>query len=270
MTPRAVIAERRGSGMPVVLVHGNGVDHRVLLDVDDALALPGLERIHLDLPGFGDAAPLPAPGGLPELADDLAEAVAELTGAGRFAIVGQSLGGLLARDVAARLRERCAGIALLAPVVDSDRSHRTVPAHEVLDEDAELVAELDASDADEYLPLAVLRTRDNWERFRAAILPGIRAADPGAMAALGDRYTLPELPDDRLAGFDSPVLIVAGRQDAIVGYEDQWRLAQRLPHATYAVLDRAGHNIVVDQPVVVRDLLAGWARDVLASEARRT
>ncbi len=44
MTCGAVIAERRGSGMPVVLEHGNGVDHRVLLDVVDALDPPELER----------------------------------------------------------------------------------------------------------------------------------------------------------------------------------------------------------------------------------
>lgn len=269
MTPGPVVAERRGSGLPVVLVHGNGVDHRVLLDVDDALDLPGIERIHLDLPGFGRAPALPTPGGLPELAASLAEAVAGILGGRRFAVVGQSLGGLLARDTAARLRRQCAGIALLAPVVDSDRSRRTLPAHEVLEEDPGFVAELDPADADDYLPLAVIRTRDNWERFRTAVLPGIRSSDPEAVAALAARYTLPELPDDRLDGFDGPVLIIAGRQDAVVGFEDQWRLAQRLPHATFALLDRAGHNIEVDAPDAVHALVRDWAAQVEAAHADR-
>ena len=45
-----------GSGLPVVAIHGNGVDHRLLLSLDDALAeAGGLERWYVDLPGFGSS-----------------------------------------------------------------------------------------------------------------------------------------------------------------------------------------------------------------------
>lgn len=45
---------REGEGLAVVAIHGNGVDHRILKAFDDALEQAGgLERIYLDLPGFG-------------------------------------------------------------------------------------------------------------------------------------------------------------------------------------------------------------------------
>ena len=45
---------REGEGLAVVAIHGNGVDHRILKAFDDVLEqADGLERIYLDLPGFG-------------------------------------------------------------------------------------------------------------------------------------------------------------------------------------------------------------------------
>ncbi len=84
------------------------------------------------------------------------------------------------------------------------------------------------------------------------------------MAHLAREYALPELPDERLDAFDRPVLIVTGRQDSVVGVEDQWALAQRLPRATYAMLDRAGPNLSIDAPDAVRALLRDWAAQVAA------
>lgn len=253
-------AIRLGSGTPIVLVHGNGVDHRIMLELDDAFAAAEQwERIYLDLPGFGGTPALDAPGGLPEVADWLDHTVGELVGDKPFAVVGASLGALLARDLVARRIDQCLGFALLAPVVDSVRANRTVPPASVLVTDAELLASLDAQDATDYAELAVIQSPDNWERFNRALIPGIRAADPRAMDQLAANYALPALPDDALAGFPRPVLIATGKQDHVVGFEDQWALAQRFPRATYAMIDAAGHNLHIDQPDAVRALLQHWA-----------
>ena len=247
----------------MLFVHGNGVDHRMMLALDAAFAGSGpWGRLYVDLPGFGATPALDAPGGLPQLADWLDEAVGEMLGSAPFAVVGTSLGGLLARDLVARRPHQCIGMALLAPVVDSVREHRLVPPHAVLVEDAALIAGLSGADAMAYAELAVVQSRENWERFRRSVLPGLRAADVRAMARLEKNYALPTLPDDRLAGFDRPMLIVTGRQDAVVGYQDQWALAQRFPRATYALLDEAGHNLEIDQPDLVHAHLARWAQQM--------
>ncbi|WBU38100.1 alpha/beta fold hydrolase [Homoserinibacter sp. YIM 151385] len=251
---------RRGRGTPLLFVHGNGVDHRVHLELDELFEeLGGWERIHVDLPGFGRTPALGEPGGLPELADWLAAALPELVGDAEYAVLGSSLGGLLARDLVARDPGRCLGMALLVPVVDAVRARRTLPPPVVLRADPELLASLDPEDAAEYAEMAVEQSREGWERFARAVLPGVRAADEGAMRRLGEHYELAPLPDAGWGGFARPVLIVAGRQDAVVGFEDQERVASMFPAARLAVLDRAGHNIHLDQPERVRALLAEWA-----------
>lgn len=254
---------RRGQGLPLVFVHGNGVDHRLLLELDDVFDQAGeWERIYFDLPGFGRTPPMRGRGGLPDLADWLDDAVGRLIGSTPFAVLGNSLGGLLARDLVARRRRQCVGLALLAPVVDPVRERRVLPEGGAVIEDSGLLRSLPARDAEAYAELAVVQSLENWERFRRAALPGIRAADGQAMQRIGDLYELPVSPDEALDGFERPVLIVVGKQDAIVGYEDQWALSQRFGRATYAALDQAGHNVHLDQPHVVRTLLGDWLRRV--------
>lgn len=250
---------RRGAGIPLIFVHGNGVDHRLLLELDDVFASSNsYERIYLDLPGFGQTPPLPGRGGLPDLADWLQEVVDTLIGATPFAVLGNSLGGLLALDVVARRQQQCLGIAMLAPVVDPTRDHRALPDKGVVTEDPVLLRELSPHDADAYAEMAVVQSAAGWERFRRAALPGIRAADEEAMRRLDLLYTLGVSPDDLLDGFDRPTLIVAGKNDTIVGFEDQWALARRFARATYVALDLAGHNVHLDQPLAVRALLHDW------------
>ena len=257
---------RRGTGVPIVFLHGNGVDHRLLLGLDEVFESDGRwDRIYLDLPGFGATPALPAPGGLTDIADWVDETVSALVGDRPFAVVGASMGGLLARDLAARHPQQCLGLALLAPVVDPVHANRRVPEPVVLLEDPSLIASLDPDDATDYTQLAVVQSPDNWQRFRTAALPGLRAADIDAMDRLARRYVLDRTPDTRLAGFDRPVLIVTGLQDAVVGFEDQDALARLFVRPTLVALDHAGHNVHLDQPDAVRALLTTWAAQVLSA-----
>jgi pimeloyl-ACP methyl ester carboxylesterase len=252
---------RRGEGRPVVLVHGNGVDHRLLLPLDRAFEQAGgWERIYVDLPGFGQTPRLPEPGGIQELADWLAELIPVIVGDRDFALVGSSLGGLLARHLAARNPQQVLGMALLATVVDPAHNRRILPEPVVPISDDELLSSLDPDDRVEYEPMAVSQSPENWQRFRDHALPGIRAADPVAATRLAEAYELREVPEQPDSVFDRPVLIVTGRHDTVVGYRDHARLLDHYPHATYAVLDRAGHNVHLDQPDAVHALLRDWLR----------
>lgn len=58
--------------------------------------------------------------------------------------------------------------------------------------------------------------------------------------------------------FHRPTLIVAGRQDSSVGYADAWRLVDRYPRATFAVLDRAGHALPHEQGPLLGALVEEW------------
>lgn len=263
-TPAYVV--RRGQGAPVLFLHGSGVDHRLLLVLDEIFQEEsGWERIFIDLPGFGGTPALPGAGGLPDLADWIDTWVDEVVGRRRFAIVANSLGGFLARELLARRPNQVSGLALLAPVVDPCEERRRTPDRHVVHEDDLFMATLNAADATAFGSMAVTQTRASWELFRLAALPGIRAADRAAVHRLESEYYLDgRAPEERFGEFTGPTLIVAGRQDHVVGYEDQLRLAQSYPRSTVAVLDRAGHNVHLDQPAMVAALLREWQAQAAA------
>lgn len=126
--------EGNDDGLPVVFVHGMGVDHRSLMMLDKAFdGNDSIRRIYLDLPGFGRTPALPEHAcGLPEMADWLQTAIDGLVGkAAPFAMVGNSMGGALVREVLAREPRRVAGMALIAPVVDPQHTGRHVAEHVV-------------------------------------------------------------------------------------------------------------------------------------------
>lgn len=255
---------RHGRGHPLVLLHGNAVDHRLLLPLDHALDRAGWERIYLDLPGCGRTAPLDPPGGLAELVAWLGGVLPTVVGHEPYALIGNSLGGLLARSLVAADPGGVLGLALLCPVVDPVHARRRVPEQVVLERDDALLARLEPADRADYTAMAVIQSPQNWRAFRDHALPGVRAANLRAMARLARAYELPAAPEDPDFRFTRPTTVITGRQDHVVGFEDQERLLTHYPTATLHVLDRAGHNAHLDQPDQVAAHLSEWLESVSA------
>jgi pimeloyl-ACP methyl ester carboxylesterase len=90
--------QRRGSGPPLVLIHGIGSQWQVWEPVIDGLAAER-DVIAVDLPGFGESLPIDgAAPSIPELARSVARFVAEL-GVERPHVAGNSLGGAVALEL---------------------------------------------------------------------------------------------------------------------------------------------------------------------------
>lgn len=256
-----------GPGTPtLVLLHGFTADHRLLLTaVEDAFAdRPGWRRVYLDLPGMG-ASP---PSGVESTDDVLArvrEAVDRLV-PGPYAVMGESYGGYLARGLVAGEPDRVRGVALVCPVIEPEHERRDVPEHRVLVRDADLLRDVGAAalDADE---IGVVQTPQTWRRTQAEVDPGVAAADPETVRRVSSRYagTFPVEP----RRYDGPALFLLGRQDAVTGYRDAWRLLEHYPRATFAVLDRAGHNLQIEQPALFTSLVGEWLDRVTEATADR-
>jgi pimeloyl-ACP methyl ester carboxylesterase/N-acetylglutamate synthase-like GNAT family acetyltransferase len=256
----------RGSGTPVLLVHGWSVDHRIMLPLERSFVRHRFawERVYVDLPGHGAS---PADASI-TTADDVAAAldafVDERFGDRPFAVVGSSFGGVLARRLVARRPSQLLGVALLCPSAEPVE-HRALPEREVRVHDEALLASLDPADRAEYEPMAVVQSPETWALFRDFVLPGLRAADQGLAARVGDRPAVSWRPEDAFDRFDRPALMVLGRQDQVVGWQDQLEIAPSYTRMTVAVLDGAGHNAHLEHPAEVRALLRGWL-DALAME----
>ncbi len=253
-----------GAGTPLVLIHGFEVDHRVLLPLEPTLrAAGGWRRIYLDLPGTAGT----AIGDVAGTGDVVAAVEAEIAariGDEPFAILGNSFGGMIARQVAHDLRPRVLGLATLAGVFVPEHERRTVPARTVLVTDSAALA-VAGSAADSYAEMAVVQSVDNARAFLEHVHPGLVAADSAGLERIAARYALECEPEDAQPDpFTQPSLFVTAKQDQVVGYQDAWARYEHYPRATFVALDAAGHNVHLDQPSLTAALIAEWLTRIRA------
>jgi pimeloyl-ACP methyl ester carboxylesterase len=249
--------EAVGEGRPIVMLHGLPADHRLPLHhLEPVFAgRPGWRRIYLDLPGMGQS-PIGDVASLDDMLEVVLEAVDGLTAGERFALAGVSFGGYLARGVLARRASRLDGLLLWTPAVRMGDGSR-LPPFQVLEQDPSVVAAV-ADDERLWLSVAVVQTAETLEAFRAAVKPGILAADRDALRRL--RQPLALSPANLSLGepFGGPSLVLTARQDNLCGYLDAWDLLDDLPRATFAVLDRAGHGVAEERKPLFRVLVDDW------------
>ncbi|WP_305783207.1 alpha/beta fold hydrolase [Symbioplanes lichenis] len=251
-----MFAHETGSGTPVVLLHGFGLDHRSLLPLDPAFARSGpWRRVYLDLPG-ATGTPAGAISSAQEVADAVTDEIRARLGDEPFAVLGNSFGGMIARHVAHALRPQVLGLATVAGVFVAPRAERAVPPRTVLHRAPEIEPLLGAHLAT-YREDAVVESAADARAFLDHVLPGIEGADQDALGRIAQRYALDREPEDA-APFVQPSLHITGRQDDVVGWSDAWRRVGHYPRASFAVLDAAGHNIVSEQRELCCALIADW------------
>lgn len=263
--------ETAGSGFPIIMLHGYSPDHRLMQGCMEPLFAqrPGWQRIYFDLPGMGQTPVTEQLTSTDEMLEVVLEFLDVVLGGQSFLLVGQSYGGYLSLGVLQRKFAQVAGMALICPVVIGERTQRDRPPRTVLVEDANLMASLPAADAKEFGVFAVVQDASTWQRFREEILPGMRIADEAFLQRLNQQYSYSFDVDALPQPFSGPVVILAGRQDHIVGYRDAWHLLDSYPRATFAVLDRAGHNLQLEQPQLFNVLLGEWLDRVQESSKRQ-
>lgn len=256
-----------GTGTPVLAIHGWTTDHRLMTGFMEpffarrAAARPGgrsYRRLYPDLPGMGQTEITEKYRGSDDMLDAVQGFVDHMIGDEPFIVVGESYGGYLARAVAGSRPEQVLGLCLVCPIGNEARhSKRTLPPHTVIAADSELMAGLPPADAAAFGELAVVQSPETLRRFREEIAPGLALADDEGLVRVARRYELSTAPETG-APFERPALIVTGRQDDNTGYADVYALLEHYPRATFAVLDRAGHNLQLEQPELLDGLLDEW------------
>lgn len=253
---------RRGSGAPLVLLHGVGSQRQMWEPVLDRLARER-DVIAVDLPGFGDSPVLCERPTVEALARAVAGWLDEL-GVAQPHAAGNSLGGGVALELArlGRARSVCvlspAGFGTLREgrwsrfLLESSRR-----AARLLDPVAELV---NGGPARRTLAYWHLVARP-WRIPPAAAVGAMRnlARSPGFEA------TLAALADHRFEGASTPcpVTVAWGEHDRLLLFRRQSARARRiLPHARHVTLHGCGHVPTWDDPEqVAQVLLEASARD---------
>ncbi len=181
----------------------------------------------------------------------------------RFALIGFSLGAIVALEVLAQAPERIERLALLgcsARAMSADKAEArraTLPIAERGGTTTYIDAVWDAS-------VPAHRRDDTGLRSQ---LHAMAADTP--MPAFRDQIEIAIQRVDsrpRLGSVDMPVLVACGAEDRVFPAELSAEIAEAIPGATLAIVPRAGHYLTLDQPDEMARLLREW----LARPARAT
>jgi pimeloyl-ACP methyl ester carboxylesterase len=259
----------------VVCLHGLGANKTSFFETVAALA--GDCTVHaIDLPGFGSSGkPLRARYDAPWFAE-AALGYLDATGMGAAHLIGNSMGGRIAIEVAFRAPERVESLSLLAPSMAWRRRRELVPLVRLLRPELASIPH----------PLRAATVRAQfWSLFARPERLDPAAADIAAdeflrtyrsragrvafFAALRNIYLdEPHGVDgfwSRLADLRPPALFVWGDEDRLVPAEFARHVAEALPSARQVVLDECGHAPQVELPEQTGKLI----REHVAAVARR-
>ena len=228
----------------------------------------GWRRFYPNLPGMGGtpgADWITSQDQMLEVALGFLDAVAP---GERFALAGASYGGYLGRGVIHARRAQLDGAFLWTPLVETDPARMALPAHQIFERDPDALASL-APDETLWTQVSVAQTQAMLAAFRAAVKPGFQAADHAFLARVRQHYAFSFDVDSLPEPCPAPVLLLAGRQDAMCGYREAWKLLDNFPRGTFAVLDRAGHGLASEQQTVFRALVNEWLDRVEEYAAQR-
>ncbi len=243
--------EEHGSGVPLVALHGGGVDHREIeAAIEAVIPAAGYRRIYPDLPGMGGTTTY----GL-TCNDDVVALLADFiasVGAGPVMLLAHSYGAYLARGVAAQRPDLVLGLGLLCAVGAGSGS---APDHEVVRQDADAYDELEPAQHAGFDEYFVVRTAATARRYRDHVVPGTTLVDETSLGrVVSGGWTI----DMGSGTFSAPTLIAVGRRDSVAGYAGATELLDHYPRATLAVVDDAGHALMHERPELLGALIGDW------------
>ena len=240
-----------GGAPPLMLLPGTLCDRRVFAPM--LAHMPGVEALTPSL--------LPGTSTAEVAARLLAEAPP------RFALLGFSLGGIVAMEMAAAAPERIAGLALIAA-----NFRAAPPATHAPRREAALAAQasgLHGHVRDTLWPLYVGRTAQDRHDLREAVLEMAGAFRADAYAAQTEIALSRADRREALRTLAAPMLVLGGEEDVLCPPAVLRQLADALPFSRLAVLPGCGHFAVLEAPGEVASQVSVWLAEVRSCQTSK-
>lgn len=157
------------------------------------------------------------------------------------------------------------GLLLICPVAEQETLGDKGAHFQVFDKDDILLSRQTKEDRNyfESEGINALQNRRVWERFKEEVLPGLKIADQSFLENdLGQHVSFSFNADALEKPYMKPTLMLTGRQDSIVGYQDLWKIIGIYPRASFVLLDRAGHNLQIEQDILFSETVKEWLNRV--------
>ncbi|MBP3267936.1 MAG: alpha/beta hydrolase [Ruminococcus sp.] len=250
----------KGDGRPVLFLHGWGMDKRLMTGCFEPVfkEFDDYRRFYIDLPGMGAS-----------IAGDIVNSDGMLEAVSAFAVdvigepcivAGESYGGLIARGFINKCTDMTAGLILLCPCVIPGVRQGRVETLAVMERDDKFLSTLTKAQYDSFTYMNVVLTRPVYEHYMRDIQPAIDIQDRHFLDEVLDGAFTCDV-DDVSVPYDQPCLIIAGKQDSEVGYKDQFDLMRNFRNSTYCALNKAGHNLQIEQPELFQGIVKSWLAD---------
>ncbi|MDH5718533.1 MAG: alpha/beta hydrolase [Spirochaetia bacterium] len=250
--------EDRGSGLPVVFIHGFPLRSDMWQPQIDFLSSNGFRVITPDLRGFGKSEYAPVKK-ISDFSDDVAALLDHLK-IKQAVIAGMSMGGYVLFDFLDRYKEKAKAAIFIVTRAASDnekgKEKRTSLAEKTLAGAHKLAADifnpvLFADETYEKNPELVTMVY-NWA---STTNPKIIANSSIAMRERKD-YT-PEL-----SNFNLPALVIGGSDDRTISNENSKIIANGMPNAKLEIIPKSGHMANLENPGAFNKVILNFLKSL--------
>jgi 3-oxoadipate enol-lactonase len=255
--------EVQGSGEPVLLIMGFTAHSMLWMMQVPALA-QRFQVITFDNRGAGRSAVPPGPYTTRQMADDAA-ALLDHLGIARAHVVGWSMGGMIAQELALAYPQKVNRLVLLASLARAEQYADAWLRY--MEQAAQLVGagSLDragfALNTMPWLYTASFMTRPEMVAMALQqTLADPYPATPAGVAAQAEACRRHLFGDalDRLKGITAPTLVLVGAEDILTPPAYSRAMAERIPGARLQVLERGGHGMPIEYPQEVNAALLAF------------
>jgi pimeloyl-ACP methyl ester carboxylesterase len=257
LTAEGLYYEEAGQGEPLLMVQGLGTDHLGWM-----LQVPELSK-HFRVITFDnrDVGQSKQADGQYEIADMARDglALADHLELDEFHLVGMSMGGAIAQEMALEAQERLRTLTLVVTFAGggnwaTERSRLWSEIRGLLDHETHL----------DWLLLYGMSEQFYEDPERVAYAKQLMRANPHAQSveafqrqveASGRHETR-----DRLASISVPTHVIGAEHDTLVPVWKSQEIAELIPGADYSVMPRAPHALNMERAEEFNELVLGWLR----------
>ena len=253
-----------GSGAPLVMIHGAQGDQTMFAEMSAAFA--GAFRVlTFDQRGSGLSEKPDFDYSMAMIADDTA-ALMEHVGFDAAHVIGVSMGGMIAQELALRHPRKVRSLVLGCT---SPGGARAIRDDGNAFAGAYSLTPMPPEERGRLLAQAVFSSGHlaRHPEIVAAMIEA-RRNRPLDTAALSHRMAAIETHDtyDRLPRIACPTLVITGRDDALIPWQNSRLIAERIPGAKLEVLDPAGHCFWLERPEDSRAAIVRFLEQVQAGK----
>lgn len=251
-----LVYDLHGAGEPLVLIHGAQGDRSMFFGIAPTFA-QRFRVLTFDQRGSGQSEKPDMEYSVALLADDTA-ALMDHVGFASAHIIGVSMGGMIAQELALRQPRKVRSLVLGCTTPGGPQAVRL--GGDALAR-AYSTAPLSAEERGKALAEAAF-TKGYIEKH-PEVIPAMvearrqRPLDPQALARRMQAAYVHNT-YDRLPQIACPTLVITGKDDALISWENSRILAERIPGATLVVLEPAGHLFWVEQAEQARTAILSF------------